>query len=180
VTTTRATLVPHPTTPAPLVQGLGVHATLTASGRLQLHYVLRAPLAELAIPTLGPLRFRDELWRRTCFEAFVRADGDPAYREFNFAPSREWAAYAFTAQREGMRRLDQVVPALEIRRTDERLELSAAVELAGLYDSAWRTLKLAVTAVIEDAAGNRSYWALRHPAARPDFHHPGGFALTLS
>mgnify|MGYP002784364322 CR=1 FL=1 len=180
MTTTRASLVPHTTSPAPLVAGLGVQVTLTASGRLTLHYVLRAPLAGLAIPPPGPVRFRDELWRRTCFEAFVRADGDPGYREFNFAPSREWAAYAFTAQREGMRRLDQSAPALELRRGDERLELTAAVELAGLYDSGWRTLKLGVAAVIEDAAGARSYWALRHPAERPDFHHPGGFALTLS
>jgi hypothetical protein len=22
-----------------------------------------------------------------------------------------------------------------------------------------------------------SYWALRHPASRPDFHHRGGFTL---
>jgi hypothetical protein len=33
--------------------------------------------------------------------------------------------------------------------------------------------------VIESADGSISYWALRHPAGRPDFHHLDGFALLL-
>jgi hypothetical protein len=36
-----------------------------------------------------------------------------------------------------------------------------------------------LTAVVEDAHGRRSYWALRHPAGGPDFHHRDGFALVL-
>ena len=32
---------------------------------------------------------------------------------------------------------------------------------------------------IEDEAGALSYWALRHPPGKPDFHHPAGFALEL-
>jgi hypothetical protein len=34
--------------------------------------------------------------------------------------------------------------------------------------------------VIEEGDGVLSYWALRHPAARPDFHHPEGFALEIA
>jgi len=37
----------------------------------------------------------------------------------------------------------------------------------------------AITAVIEEADGTKSYWALRHPSAQPDFHHADGFALEL-
>jgi hypothetical protein len=29
-------------------------------------------------------------------------------------------------------------------------------------------------------SGAFSYWALRHSAARPDFHHPDGFALEIA
>ena len=36
------------------------------------------------------------LWQTTCFEAFLRAPGGEAYREWNFAPSGDWAAYDFT------------------------------------------------------------------------------------
>ena len=34
---------------------------------------------------------------------------------------------------------------------------------------------IGLTAVIETADGQLSYWALQHPAARPDFHHRGGW-----
>jgi hypothetical protein len=37
----------------------------------------------------------------------------------------------------------------------------------------------AITAVIEEADGTKSYWALAHPAEKPDFHHPDGFTLQL-
>ena len=33
--------------------------------------------------------------------------------------------------------------------------------------------------VIEDRAGQLSYWALKHPREEPDFHHADGFVLSL-
>jgi hypothetical protein len=39
--------------------------------------------------------------------------------------------------------------------------------------------EVGLSAVIEAADGALSYWALRHPAGRPDFHHPDCFALDL-
>jgi hypothetical protein len=40
-------------------------------------------------------------------------------------------------------------------------------------------LRIALAAVIEDDNGELSYWGLRHPHAKPDFHHPNGFALEV-
>lgn len=40
--------------------------------------------------------------------------------------------------------------------------------------------RAAITAVIEEADGTKSYWALAHPAGKPDFHHPDGFVLELN
>jgi hypothetical protein len=34
--------------------------------------------------------------------------------------------------------------------------------------------------VIEDIGGGRSYWALAHPAGKPDFHHADGFTIELA
>ena len=34
---------------------------------------------------------------------------------------------------------------------------------------------IGLTAVIETATGAKSYWALHHPAEKPDFHHRNGF-----
>ncbi len=40
-------------------------------------------------------------------------------------------------------------------------------------------VSIALSAVIEETDGTKSYWALRHPPGPPDFHHPDCFALTL-
>jgi len=39
--------------------------------------------------------------------------------------------------------------------------------------------RIGLSAVIEETDGTKSYWALRHPPGKPDFHHPDCFALTL-
>ena len=38
---------------------------------------------------------------------------------------------------------------------------------------------IALSAVIEETDGTKSYWALRHPPGPPDFHHPDCFALRI-
>jgi hypothetical protein len=40
-------------------------------------------------------------------------------------------------------------------------------------------LSVALSAVIEDNRGMLSYWALKHPPGKPDFHHRDGFALEI-
>ena len=179
MTVTHAALVPHATTPCAAVRGIAARVVLTASGQLSLFYVLRAPLTGLAIPAPRARRFSDGLWHHTCFEAFIAIDGAPAYRELNFAPSGEWAAYGFTSLREGRVRLE-TVPRLTTRHDTERLELEAVLDLGALFDRPWNLVRLGLAAVIESADGTLSYWALRHPAERPDFHHRGGFLLSLS
>ena len=40
-------------------------------------------------------------------------------------------------------------------------------------------LRLGLAAVIEDKARVLSYWALKHPAEKPDFHHADSFVVEL-
>ena len=55
--------------------------------------------------------------------------------------------------------------------------LSACFEDAAIDGpGAWEA---AIAAVIEEANGTKSYWALAHPSEKPDFHHPDGFVLEL-
>ena len=37
----------------------------------------------------------------------------------------------------------------------------------------------AISAVIEESDGTKSYWGLNHPPGEPDFHHPDCFVLDL-
>ena len=176
-------LLPHPRTTCAAVEAIEVRVGVAPGGMLGLRYRLQGDLARLRIPSPRPAARVDGLWAHTCFEFFVAAPGTGAYREFNFSPSGEWAAYAFRAYRE---RDDEAAPALAavaprivMHADGGRLDLDVHVHAAALPAGSIDGLQLGLTAVIEDIDGVCSYWALRHPGVRPDFHHRDGFALTI-
>lgn len=172
----RHALLAHPAMPAPAVRGL--HVTLTADPAQHawhLRYELAADGRALRLPEPASAPgFADELWRHTCFEAFVSAT-DGSYHEFNFSPSGHWAAYAFRAPRQ---RADAQprwpTPRLQWARGDSALTLDAWLPLAALPPNE-AAQAVGLSAVIEAADGHLSYWALAHPGATPDFHHRAGW-----
>jgi hypothetical protein len=167
-------LICHPATPTDLVRKLEVHVSHGAPGLLDLRYVLEAQMDRLRIPPPRAAARRDELWKHTCFEAFVAEGAASAYRELNFAPSGEWAFYSFTGYREAMGVTDvAVAPKIAVDRGAQQLTLSAGAQ-TGLTAPG----RLALAAVIEDENGRLSYWALRHPPGKPDFHHPESFVAS--
>jgi hypothetical protein len=137
-------------------------------------FTVEGELSRVHVPPPRPARLVDGLWRHTCCEIFIEPKGDTLYREFNFSPSTEWAAYEFHRYREGSLLTDPALdPRIAVRRGEDRLELEARVPYPAQASS------IALSVVIEDRAGLLSYWALRHPPGKPDFHHPVGFALEL-
>jgi hypothetical protein len=174
-------LVAHGSTQGDATYVIAAQAELTASATVVFRYVLRAEISRVRIPPVQSTARADGLWRHTCFEAFIMAPGTAAYYEFNFAPSRQWALYHFDAYREGMSPAElEPPPELCVRRFEDRLELDAAVHLNDLIGlrGAPRLL-LGLTAVVEEENGRLSYWALKHPPGKPDFHSPDGFVLEL-
>ena len=123
----------------------------------------------------------DKLWRHTCFEAFITAEDDPAYVECNFSPSSAWATYRFARYRTRMAAPVPVEPPrITLQTKPDSLVLDARLRLGEFTKHPLRPLRIGLTAVIEDKAGGLSYWALRHPRSKPDFHHRGGFILHLA
>lgn len=171
-------LVAHPGTDHPDI-AITVAVTRTAAS-LRFDYALTGQLNTLRLPAPTQAARRDGLWQHSCFEAFVRVPGAAAYTEFNFSPSSEWAAYTFADYRHAMHDLPVAAIALDKSTSSSngqgQLALSASVTLEGWEHG---PLLLALSAVIEEESGNKSYWALRHPSGPPDFHHPDCFALTL-
>jgi hypothetical protein len=169
----------HPSTPCELIRRFMVRVQKTSDGLLTLDYAVEGEMAGLRIPSPHVPQHADGLWRHTCFEAFL--GHDEGYYEFNFAPSTEWAIYHFTAYREGMSVVPQPrPPKITLTLDMHRLALNAMIDLNGLSpEPAGANLKLALSAVIEEQGGNLSYWALKHPLGRPDFHHPDSFVLGL-
>ncbi len=109
--------------------------------------------------------------------------GDAGYREFNWSPSGQWAMYGFLAYRvRDSSRLDLTLPAPrpEFTLGAAGWTLQTRLDAAALPIAAAGHIELGVAAVLEAAGGNLSYWALRHTAARPDFHSRECFVLRLS
>lgn len=185
----RSASVPSALSPHPAASLSPVRVEVSAVRRdetLTLTFVVTGELGRVAWPPPAAPGRADELWRTTCFEAFVRPD-DPdgpdcpdCYFEVNLSPSGRWAAYAFDGYRTAMRDLALGrAPEIAIRRTADAAEVTAAIDLTDALPAGtpWR---LGLSAVIEDAEGRIAYLALAHAPDRPDFHHPASFALQLT
>lgn len=170
-------LHPHPATPSRRLHGIEVRLARDAAAGLGLRYVLHGDVAGLRIPEAGAASFADRLWQRTCCEAFLAA-ASGRYCEINLSPSKQFAIYAFDAYRSGMTPLTAVAPPrIEVLRAEREVILDARVEIDALPVNGH--LRIGLAAVVEEVDGTLSYWALAHPAPKPDFHHPDAFVLAL-
>ena len=171
----------HPGTRSDAVRSVTVRVK-RGDGDLSVSYVLQGELPRLRVPAPTRSRIGEKLWQHTCFELFI-ARRMPAYHEFNFSPSGEWAACAFSRYRDGDGAPfggDALDPRVAVRAGPDRLELDATVQLGSISSAHTAAkLSLALSAVVEELDGRLSYWALRHPPGQPDFHHPEAFALAL-
>ena len=148
---------------------------LGATATTNIWFGVGAPAERFALPEGEPCRVND-LWHTTCFEAFLRAPGDEAYREWNFAPSGQWAAYDFTSHRDG--RTDAEVAAPYVRIEDNMTWWALGATIAVDAETPWQ---LGLSAILEEKDGTKSYWALAHPEGdKPDFHDPVCFAARLA
>lgn len=163
-------LTPHPDTPSPFVDGIDVRVERDGL-LLRLRYAIVGDPAGIAWPAEARPERADGLWRQTCCEAFVATDD--GYVEYNLSPSGQWASYRFDAPRQGMRDAEEAAVVLGLDGAHDQVALEAQIELpAGAK-------RLGLSCVVEHRDGGFSYWALAHPSAKPDFHHPDSFVLEL-
>lgn len=163
-------LVCHPDTPAGSVEFIEVQIERTAD-RLWLRYFVECDLnaLELGKPSLAGRT--DGLWQHTCFEVFIGGNG---YSEFNFSPTSQWVAYDFFGYRAEMRPREMTeVPEIGCDASETHFALEAEFGIGALKGN------VALSVVIEETDGTKSYWALVHPPGAPDFHHPTCFAARL-
>ena len=178
----REVLKVHPDSLCSAVTHIEVEVQRPSAGSLDLSYMETGRIGDLFIPPAVAAARTYALWRHTCFEAFVRTSPGPAYYEFNFAPSTQWAAYRFDSDRSGMRAATEIsVPRIEMHSSPACYRLQAALEMVQMpdqrIDGVWR---IGLAAVIEEMSGHKSYWALAHPPGKADFHHSDCFALEVS
>ena len=173
-------LVPHPANPTgkpdfKVWASVEHAASLAAVATTNIWFGVGAPAERFVIPVSEEAKRVDELWKTTCFEAFLRPLGMESYREWNFAPSCDWAAYEFSGYRDNMRPAE-IDADPYIRMEDNFTWWALGATIAVPADTNW---ELGLSAVLEEQDGTKSYWALAHPAEKPDFHDPGCFAAHL-
>ena len=169
----------HPQSVCAAVAGIEVEIARPSGGSLILSYTVTGAIGDLLLPGATAPARTDELWRHTCFEAFVTNGSGEGYCEFNLAPSTQWAAYCFDGYRNGMRQATEIEPPqIVVRPAPDRYTLRAALSLPD--GQGGRCLRLGLAAVIEEKNGNISFWALAHAPGRPDFHHADGFTLEIA
>jgi len=173
-------LVPHPSTPPsqPFKVWANVDhaASLGAVATTNIWFGVGAPAARFVIAEPNEPARADGLWKTTCFEAFLRPAGEQSYLEWNFAPSGAWAAYDFSAYREGSTNADVGTPPY-VRMEDNLIWWALGATIAVEAGTQW---ELGLSAVLEEKDGTKSCWALAHTGDKPDFHAPGCFTARLA
>ena len=164
-------LRPHPDSRSPVTR-IAAGVERIAPDLLRLSYWIGGDLAHTAFPRPQVAARTDGLWQHSCFEAFLGAG--QGYYEFNFSPSTQWAAYRFEGHRAGMHDAETAAPMIGWERDGRAAKLTATLRLPSDL-----TGSLALSAIIEDTGGTRSFWALAHTPGQPDFHHAACFGATL-
>lgn len=150
------------------------------SNILTINYALRGPLSKLMVPSPSGMPARRKgLWEKTCLEFFLAAKNSDGYWEFNLSPTGDWNVYGFASYRQGMREEPAFASLpFRVRSGPDTLGLSLELGLDKVIP-ADEALEVAVSAVIESMDGTMTYWALRHPGPRPDFHRRDSFIIKL-
>jgi hypothetical protein len=161
----------HPDAPAGAIQSIDAELNRMDGGAVAIFRV-RGDISKLVIPPPATPERADNLWRTTCFELFVSGEG-ASYREFNFSPSGQWAAYAFDGYRSGMRNADA---AIEAELYQEKNELQLSIKIKTEFP---RPAHVGLTAVIEEVGGIIGYWSTAFAPGKPDFHATGVRSLLF-
>jgi hypothetical protein len=168
-------LYSHPATGTLHIKRLTCRINRLRPDLLELTYEIEG-LAEATIVPEGSGLRRDGLWKSTCFELFVRSPWNSTYRELNFSPGGDWAAYQFSGYRDGQHNLElSAAPRISLESGSGSLVATVRISLDDLESGS----QLGIAAVVEEADFGLSYWSIWHAGGTPDFHDPTCFAATL-
>ncbi len=175
----RLNLLCHSATPSSAIDQITAEWSLSGTGTFWVRYHVDGAVADISLPGESDQPERtDNLWQNTCFELFLRDPESERYCEYNFSPSGNWAAYGFSAYREGMTPLALTkAPEIYLDFSETHIGLEAQFAVS----DEWRQMDMVagLSAVIEMQDGDKSLWALAHPAGKPDFHHQDCYRLKI-
>src|SRR5690242_1944112 len=117
----------HPHTPCCAAIQIEAAITRPRSYCLDVSYAITGQLTELSLPRTAAPQRADELWRHTCFEAFIQT-AHSEYYEFNFAPTTARAAFRLNGYRRGRPQAAITIPAILVKSDPDRYHLRASLQ----------------------------------------------------
>ena len=171
-------LVPY-APPSTLIEGIGGEIDCHV-GLLDIVYRITGEIESISLPgaVAIPVR-RDGLWQKTCCECFLQVSGRQDYLEVNLSPSGDWNVYHFQRYRQEMTREPRVTAVeSEVLYERERAIVRCRLSLSDCLGESV-ALRVGISCVVAHRDGAISYWALAHPADKPDFHDPRSFIVNL-
>ncbi len=122
----------------------------------------------------------DELWKTTCFEAFLQPRQRANYWELNLSSAGQWNVYSMSEYRKNLQLETQVSSLTDFyfHLDNDSLQLRVNWPLDFLSTQSG-LFNLGLAAVLETQDGEKSYWALSHHRDRPDFHDAKGFKIEI-
>lgn len=158
------------------------HASIHLDGcHIESRFRLSGNLSSILWPprSFNPRR-RDKLWENTCFEIFLNPEKQETYWEVNFSSSGDWAVYQFTGYRTAMA-IEERIQNITVSLAEESAQSKEWLATLSLPDIIKTDQHLAcgLSCVIETQDGQKTYWALSHPGAKPDFHRKESFKESL-
>lgn len=156
-------------------------------------YSKKAPALEYEAQRnkLSTPHFHGELWKKTCFEFFIRDSLSGHYWEWNFIPSQDWGAFSFCGERLRVFKKDQLLEAAprgvesqqEETETQKILSVKTNLDLGfssllrwQLLSNSTSRLEFSCNAVIKHQGVDAHYWSSQHASPlKADFHAKAGF-----
>jgi hypothetical protein len=182
----RKTLLPFAPTPHPLK--FEVDFQISAN-QLTIAYYLTGATNHILFLDQSPSQSdrADELWKSTCFEWFLKSSHSKKYWEFNVAPTGRWNFYELDDYRTNLQRSALIeTPRFSAHQRPDAMnsyQFKVEANLKNLFEKGNELVKngrFAVTSVIQWISGEVSYFSLKHPSNKPDFHSNDGFTISLS
>lgn len=134
---------------------------------------------------------KDDLWKTTCFEFFLKNKSSNQYLEMNLSCNNEWNLYLFKnyRERENKEELELIEPNLitlsHLKTQDSntgsntgsknefKLEIQLPLQPLLKLIKAEHHWQFNLTAVTEYTDHTKEYWAIQHAQRQPDFHDFG-------
>ncbi len=124
---------------------------------------------------------KDELWKKTCFEFFVKKQNQENYFEFNMNSFGNWNFYKFMKYRSPIQIEEKIqnikfsfIPA-NYSSSSVLSKLGAKIDLNPLF-KVGDDLEFNFCSVI-DCGEQLTYWSQQHSLEKPDFHDSNNFTI---